>query len=962
MDNYLFDKYEIQSLLGQGSQARVYLARRLRDSKLVTIKQLDIESVSNWKEYELFHREAEILSHLDVDGVAKFYESLENLDGDSPCSYIVQEYIDGKSVRTMLQNGHRFSTAEVYDILIQLLTILFQLQNRQGPIIHRDIKPSNIMLTPRDSGYKVTLIDFGAVANPQVQSGGSTIAGTYGYMPPEQLMGRPVPASDIYALAAVAVELFTGISPADLPVKDFRLIFEPEMQNQPHELVATLRQMLEPNADNRYANIVKLIETFKNYQSGTFKSSLPVRVENRVYERRLKDVDSVGAPGNIDLWQALPETVPRNIPKTYDFNNWNLTHVIASETLSNKYILKHLFIFLFISAVFQLIIVSTFVGTSLGVLLLVLNLVLVLIYGKLLISRNTTSRTEINGTEINSMKWVGSYSARDKYQKLDRQYDNSDLESLIRNGRKTIATIVKIEYIEADVYAVKPERHYVATPPMFGITYKFNPPDDIRKEDLIHRCIVYTEPENHYKVGDPFPILYNIRDKGFDEMVLSMPFPFPVEYTDVNHVIYKSCAHEDFWTLAMRIRESDDEFLNEIIERRNNHQMLKQFISGISYNTLDSTDMSLFISLLRCFFESELYCDIHKACMRVFIQYGSYLPIPLRSSVTTIIQNYLKNMCKNGVLKSPDALIYLVNFITEYSGITKETQDLFFNLMQYESVHSIVRNSQNSYIHQMILSQWQLIEYHKDSLDMLIENMVSRYSDSLNLTKLMHTIIEYFNSLISHASIDRSIINLIPRLLPKETIEKICNHINSISNNYKHDSKIAHETGQFLNVFVNLYNNCYDPAFRSSIEAMDCRFEYLSLCNILNNTTLKSLHPMAIRGLKYSPDDVSVLARYRADLPNMVFKDIKIKRAIEEALSDHGINKAKNNGILKSSNGYDYPGIIQVSPEDGDVPYDAVIGEAFGETGGFHNLKTLWHSNPMDRDTVDKSASEYYMS
>ena len=77
------------------------------------------------------------------------------------------------------------------------------------------------------------------------------------------------------------------------------------------------------------------------------------------------------------------------------------------------------------------------------------------------------------------MKWVGSYSARDKYQKLDRQYDNSDLESLIRNGRKTIATIVKIEYIEADVYAVKPERHYVATPPMFGITYKFNPPDDI---------------------------------------------------------------------------------------------------------------------------------------------------------------------------------------------------------------------------------------------------------------------------------------------------------------------------------------------------------------------------------------------------------------------------------------------------------------------------------------------------
>ena len=99
-----------------------------------------------------------------------------------------------------------------------------------------DIKPSNLMLTPLENGrYKVTLLDFGAVANPQVQNGGSTVAGTYGYMPPEQLMGQAQPASDIYALAALAVEMLSGTSPADIAVCDFKLVIEPYLQHLPHK-------------------------------------------------------------------------------------------------------------------------------------------------------------------------------------------------------------------------------------------------------------------------------------------------------------------------------------------------------------------------------------------------------------------------------------------------------------------------------------------------------------------------------------------------------------------------------------------------------------------------------------------------------------------------------------------------------------------------------------------------------
>ena len=211
--------YQYLKKLGHGRQANVYQAVRLKDQKLVCIKQLGIESISTWKEYELFQREAKVLASLNIKGVASFYDVIEDLNGASPCAFIVQEFIEGRSLAEMPKAGHHFNVNEVYDILIQLLRIIYQLQNRPYPVIHRDIKPSNIMITQQEGTNTVTLIDFGAVANPHVQKGGSTTAGTYGYMPPEQYMCHTCLASDIYSIGAVAVEMFSGKSPSSLPMK-----------------------------------------------------------------------------------------------------------------------------------------------------------------------------------------------------------------------------------------------------------------------------------------------------------------------------------------------------------------------------------------------------------------------------------------------------------------------------------------------------------------------------------------------------------------------------------------------------------------------------------------------------------------------------------------------------------------------------------------------------------------------
>ncbi|MBO4350640.1 MAG: serine/threonine protein kinase, partial [Proteobacteria bacterium] len=318
----LRDKYTLIQEIGHGTQGRIYLAETTADHFQVAIKQLMIESVTNWKAYELFHREAEVLSSLRIRGVARFYDAIECLTDDPPCSYIVQEYIPGQSLNDMLKAGHRFSLDRVYDIILQLLGIIGKLWLHNPPVIHRDIKPSNIILKPLGGDeFMVYLIDFGAVASPKVQGGGSTVAGTYGYMPPEQLMGKPVPQSDIYSLAAVAVHLITGISPANLPVKDFHLIFEPEMQNMPPALVQTLREMLEPNVESRLCDMEELCHRFLDFSHAVYDSRLTglvAALSDEAYFAKLKDVQYYGQDGNIELWQRLPDQTPRFEPAISD--------------------------------------------------------------------------------------------------------------------------------------------------------------------------------------------------------------------------------------------------------------------------------------------------------------------------------------------------------------------------------------------------------------------------------------------------------------------------------------------------------------------------------------------------------------------------------------------------------------------------------------------------------------------
>ena len=615
--------------IGHGGQAKVYLARRLKDNKLVSVKQLNIDSVKAWKEYELFHREAEVLSHLNVQGVARFYDAIECLEDRPACSYIIQEFVEGASLAKMIKDGHRFTTSEVYDILLQMLNILRQLQNMDPPVIHRDIKPSNIMISPKkDGSYKVTLIDFGAVANPQVQSGGSTVAGTYGYMPPEQLMGRPQPASDIYSLGAVAIELFSGISPAQIQVKDFRLIFEPHVQQLPVAVVNTLRRMLEPKAEDRLSNLSELITTFKNYKNENYDNNALVSVKankSRQLNKQLLEVQSIGNPGNMDLWQGLPDNLPREVPEVLvdyvdkyavpDKANGN-----TGKSWSDRHPYMHTYIIVCIVIMFLLCVLLG----SIAFAVVPPFAIVAIVIGSIAYSDESEEGT--SGTTISGLV-----------------QNRQALSELIVNGRKTVATIVDIDYLpipdnrnvdwEHDLLVAK-------TRPSFRVKYSFNPPDDKRESDLVHEYIAHSSPDEFYHKGDPLPILYKIDETYFGETVVSMPYPFPVDDNDLDDVVFSSNAYD----AAASVSKDSYEYRQKVepmLKARNR----KDLIDAIDQKVWLIDEVESFRAVLD-FAKRKILntndSEMRRKLMNAFVRIHHYAKIQsTRSEVESFVVKYL---------------------------------------------------------------------------------------------------------------------------------------------------------------------------------------------------------------------------------------------------------------------------------------------------------------------------------
>ena len=272
-------EYQYIRLLGEGANGLTWLARALSTGADVAVKELKF--FNDFKQLELFRRESETLEAIHVKGVPKFYKCLYSESEMEPC-YLIQEYIPYPSLQVLLDEGRIFSEEEVLRIMAKTGGILFELQNRYTPpILHRDIKPSNILYHEANGVIETYLIYFGSGANPNKQSAGSTIAGTFGYMSPEQLQGDASLQSDFYSLGATAVQLLTGVSPYKMDSDIFRLRFEDVFKEKETEIspyfLELLQSMLDPDKEKRPQSASELIYAIQNVQ----KNKPPFLMVNR---------------------------------------------------------------------------------------------------------------------------------------------------------------------------------------------------------------------------------------------------------------------------------------------------------------------------------------------------------------------------------------------------------------------------------------------------------------------------------------------------------------------------------------------------------------------------------------------------------------------------------------------------------------------------------------------------------
>ena len=334
-------RYEVVETLGRGSFGHTFLARDRETGEQVAIKVLEPRRADSLKAFELFEREASVLRSLRHQGVPQVFDSLRAPWQGHEAALLVMEYIEGVSLARVIEEKDHLDPSAVLQVLIELLGILDYLHGRIPPVLHRDIKPANIIVRP--SGYPA-LVDFGSVRNAfkAPDEAGSTVAGTYGYMPYEQYMGQATPASDLYAVGATFLHLLTGRSPPDFMTGEGRIEVPANLPGDPR-LRAVVARMLRPSPAERFQSAREVRDALLAALPGGSRAALVPAARSAVpagVSRRAASLPEAPRPLEGETKALLKRVAP---------TSWDL--MAASEKPTAGIGLGSILAFLFFSAI-----------------------------------------------------------------------------------------------------------------------------------------------------------------------------------------------------------------------------------------------------------------------------------------------------------------------------------------------------------------------------------------------------------------------------------------------------------------------------------------------------------------------------------------------------------------------------------------------------------------------------------
>ena len=206
--------YRLLRLIGRGSWASVYLGEHLHLHSQAAIKVLHTHLTS--ESSEQLRTEALMLARLLHPHIVRILD----FDVEDGIPFLVMEYAPNGTLRKLHPQGTRVPLDTIVSYVKQVVEALHYLH--QQKLIHRDIKPESML---RGRNNEILLSDFGLAIIAQSSRSQQTqeAAGSVTYMAPEQLRGKPRPASDQYALAVVVYEWLSGAPPFSGSIREIAI-------------------------------------------------------------------------------------------------------------------------------------------------------------------------------------------------------------------------------------------------------------------------------------------------------------------------------------------------------------------------------------------------------------------------------------------------------------------------------------------------------------------------------------------------------------------------------------------------------------------------------------------------------------------------------------------------------------------------------------------------------------------
>lgn len=297
----LIGDFLIDRKIGRGGMGIVYLGRQISLDRPVAIKTLKQHIAKNTEFIQRFTREARTAAQIIHNNILQVYYV-----GDAgSTSFIAMEYVDGKTVREMINEQQPIPEPQAVDIVFQA-SLGLQRAHRMN-ILHRDVKPDNLILNRQG---EVKVADFGLALDLSELKRGSApykIEGSPHYMSPEQAMRKEVTfASDIYSLGATlyhmvtSVPPFTGNSPAVIIAKhvtDYPRSPRELNPNLSKEICQLIQGMMDKRPDERISTMEDVIGHLSRLRDDRARPLEPTGrhwfMEERSDSKRLNDLLAV---------------------------------------------------------------------------------------------------------------------------------------------------------------------------------------------------------------------------------------------------------------------------------------------------------------------------------------------------------------------------------------------------------------------------------------------------------------------------------------------------------------------------------------------------------------------------------------------------------------------------------------------------------------------------------------------